>query len=500
MAQYSRGVTEGDAATDVISTLPRVWRDGTTRCLAHAVHLNEHLREYVLDTIVDHHVQAVCPSYGVDVLAVARHAVVARDRRHRQAFLITWLRRALLLAAAIGLIATLRVWLRGETMLPDLTPLLLAVLAAIPLTAAIWWVLFWCARQERLDALALVQPEAPPARDQAPPLGDAGLERRLDQLPAGNVVVYAGGEGDPFVGSGRRLQRRNLSPIDITRPADEGGKVAAFDARDLHRYLQQQIPALGFDGLKPSSRLYVHGDYAKHVPGLLPHPQGPPEPLVAPEVLDSCVANPTERARTYVCMERILSGGDLVITLYVRVRLEQNLLSVEWAIYVLPPLRKRYLPSRSFVAGGRRGAIRKAMREATGELLSSLFGPLGGITAERRKRRRKRHAQVAKEIRRGFEHDYGANGGLREAVASYDTTKHFDVTDVTDSAMRLQRRLMDCVESFLDERGVDTSEFKDQVKNINTTNVTYEIGSVSGDTNVIGSHAQVNQSSGGGEG
>ncbi|WP_431912229.1 hypothetical protein [Nonomuraea jabiensis] len=460
--------------------------------------MDEPLREYILNSIVDPHPQAVAPSYGVDLVAVARHAVLAGRRRQRQDTAVRLFRWLAIVALATGLLITLRNWLNEAELIPDFSPLGIAAGGAVLAAAGVWGTLFWRARAARLTALELVELDEVPSGDLAPAL-DPDVEDRLESLKEPNVVVYAGTEGDPFVGSGRLLQRRALSPVDVTRSStdDEGRrqKLIPFKPVELSDFLRERVPALGFDGLTSFNRLYVRGDYARHVPDLLPDRYRTPHARVEPGLLQSTIANPTEYARTYLCFERILSGGDLVISMYVHVRLEQNLLSVEWAIYFLPPLRRRFLPRDSLRARGRGGATRDAFKVAAKETLPILFGGSSPTSLKdfEKKARKKRKARVLRQIKRGFEHDYGAFGGLREAVAVYETTKRFDVSDIEDSAMRLRRRLMDCVQEFLDAHGVDTSEFKDQVKNIYNAHVKYEIASVTSDTTIIGSHGRVNQ-------
>jgi hypothetical protein len=472
--------------TGTFPPLPGFPGDAATRCLCHAIHEDDDLRDYVLHTVVDPHLKATCPAYGVDLVAAGRHAALARRRLANQQAAFWLVRVILVLAVAAGVV------LRSVTAG--------AVIFCAALVAA-WCVLFQQLRAARISALKAVTDPAPP-EDQAGPLPPE-VEERLGKLSKANAVIYARGEGDPFIGSGRRLHWFQFNPIDVTRAGQDsaGSKrtLRAFTAVELHHYLATQVPKLGFDGLRVRNRLYVRGDYVPHVPGLLPDSYAAPEPVVRSDWVKSGVEHPTERARTYICMERIMSGGELVVSMYVRAWLEQNLLSIERIIYFLPPLQERFRPERELIAGGAAGATVRAFATAARRTLPVLAGarvsrrrPGSAAVVSRRA-----EAKARREIKAGFPYDYGARTSLREAAAAYDTKEHFAEADVLDSAKRLGRRLMDCIEKFLDDRGVDTSEFHDQVQFINNT--VSNIGSiqaanavVGGQGNIIAGHGAVN--------
>ena len=163
---------------------------------------------------------------------------------------------------------------------------------------------------------------------------------------------------DPFIGSGRRLHSFQFNPVNVTRADDGPGgakrTITPFDAVELHQFLP------------PRSRRWIRRPASPepavrarrlrfHVPGLLPDKLAAPESVIHSDWVKSAVEHPADLARTYICMERIMSGGDLVVSMYVRAWLEQDLLSIERIIYFLPPLQRRYRPTREFVARGTAG-------------------------------------------------------------------------------------------------------------------------------------------------
>jgi len=84
--------------------LPVFPADKITRYLCYAVHVDENLRDYVLHSVVDSHLQALCPSYGVDLVCVARHATLAQRRDNLRKTSFTVVRLVLLLAVVVGVI------------------------------------------------------------------------------------------------------------------------------------------------------------------------------------------------------------------------------------------------------------------------------------------------------------------------------------------------------------------------------------------------------------
>ena len=161
-----------------------------------------------------------------------------------------------------------------------------------------------------------------------------------------------------------------------------------------------------------------------------------------------------------------MTGGQLVVGMYVRAWLEQDLLSIERVLYFLPPLQNRYWPTRDLMARGSTGATMDAVVTSTRRVLPVLAGK--PVSGKRRSdfgaRLREAEAQGRREIKKGYVYDYGARTSLREAVAAYDTSEHFEEADVLDGVKRLSRRLLDCIQEFLDDHGIDTSDFRQQVQ------------------------------------
>jgi hypothetical protein len=473
--------------------------DKVTRHVCHAVHLLEPLQSFVHHSIVDPRVRAICPSFGIDLVAVARHANLARTRRIHLRRVVMIFRIAIAAALALAVLQTIYSTSNKGSL--DATPALVAAAVVVLIVIGVWAAVFWHVRTGRASAYQVLS--GPRPRDQASPIAPT-IEDRLEEVNRANVVVYARGQGDPFIGSGRKLFSWNTDPIDITRAATDnsGGKSPVpFDEIDLHNYLEREIPRLGFDALEVRNRLYVRGDCARTVGGLLPNLSAIPGSLVDGSWLASGLKHPSDQARTYLCMERIQMGGNLVTCMYVRARIEQKLLTLDGLIYLLPPLAQLWLPSRDLIAGGQIRAAWVALRTASRETVPVLRGRSQLVSRKDtfKENARKEVAAMRRELKDGLDHDYGAVVSLREALAAYDTTHYFEFSDVIDSTKRLLQRQMECIAQFLEDHGIDTSSLREQAariyQNVNyTAGDSYTVGAVHGGTNIIGSHGAVNNS------
>jgi hypothetical protein len=448
--------------------------------------VDENLRDYVLHTVVNSHLRAVCPSFGVSLLAVARHAAAALRRTETQQNTFIACRVAAVLAVGLG------IWTGSP---------IVAVGLLIPTVTVAYGVLAWRLREDQRCARDAFKNQSPPA-DQVAPL-EADVESRLQDVEKSNVIVYAEGQGDPFIGSGQRLHYTQLQPVNIVRPATNSTGVTAalkpFDVITLHAYLAKEILHQGLSDLQAKNRLYVRGDYARHVSGLLPDEYSGPRSRVSADQVRSGAMRPSARVRTYVCIERVREGGQLVIGMYVRAELERDLLTIERSVYFLPPIQNGYRPTRGLDANDFTIMTLTPLTTAARRFLPMLMGQ--SLTGKERRdfgaEREKDEKEACRLIKKGFQHDYGAPTSLREAVAAYGTKDHFDQSDILRDMRNLDSRLLDLIKKFLDDHGVDTSDFSKSIQQVNNQvmniqNLQAGTAVVGGQGNLVTGHGQVN--------
>ncbi|MEU8232270.1 hypothetical protein AB0C12_22025 [Actinoplanes sp. NPDC048967] len=442
------------------------------RYLCSAVHLSDGFAGYVLGVLTGDSLDALGPSPGMDLVALARHADLAVTRHRRQHGLL-----AGVLAGTLAL--TLPVLVAGGE---AAVPLLIMVLLGG------WIAGFAVLLVHRLDgyrrALAVRDDPAQP-RDLAPPL-DGATEAYLASVMTSNVVVFSGGE--PFVGSGALLARWKLN-INCTRPAQAGTPVRPFTAADLHKDLTLAARRTGIPGLDVHNRLFVAGTAVGTVPGLHPDPMNRPRTSVSPAALRAGIDQPQPTTRTYLCLRKVSWGGDLVVEVFVRVERTAAYLFVEHHAFVLLPLRAElcvaaYLPSNV--------AWRVVLRSVTGTLGELLRSPGALLRGARGTARRARAAsRQRKQARRSPIYDYGAGGGLRSDAASAERIGLFQYADEDRDLGILRQAMLESIFDFLSAHGIDTSEFTRQQTSI--VNQSISIGSITNGNTVIGANGTVVQ-------
>jgi hypothetical protein len=281
----------------------------TTRYLCAAVHIDDKFCTHVVNEVVDQPYRAVCPSYGVDLVAVAKHALLAQRRRMLRDIVLT----GLLFLWAIVLLTALP----GDRPTDDWSWFPWGISAAVAL--ATWLVvgveLYW----QRYVVLAQRLSQAAPQPIDIPPPFSRRLRARLESIArvqGGNVLIFSGYE--PFIGSGARLGHWAFA-IDVGKGAIDSetgtGKVPTpFTAGDLYDALTTNIAALGLPGLRIGERLFVNGRDAWRFRELLPSRQAPPTGQASPKLLRKLLELNRGSARTYLCFEVTGWRGQLVVT------------------------------------------------------------------------------------------------------------------------------------------------------------------------------------------
>ena len=461
-------------------SLPAQFDDETTRLLCASARLDPRFAREVLGSFAAQPYRAIAPSYGVDLVALARHAARSRRAYFRRSLAHT----ALLL---LGLVAL------GAAFLSSRSVVVLLVVAAVIAVLA-WTVQFtdlWIARRE---ALELAENHEDPA-SLAPPI-DPHLERRLAKLHDTNVVVYDTNQHYPFLGSGWRVSGWALPPVDITKAAasddhDEKREITRFDAVDLHAHLAKVIRQRGPVGVQVSNRLYLRGPAAQYIRGVLGGRLGQPQPIVDSALIESALREPQATIQTYLCLEKITFGGQLAVSMFVHAVVDQNLLTVMSDSFFLPPLHRRFwavlwLPRRRSLI------FAKTVANAAGAAPHDFFAAPGALVRHwlRKAKRRYRLARDTYRVRhrRGF--DYGAASSIREDAADLHEARHVHIANEVRYFRVLQRQVIDAVLEFLDSHNVDISELRKQQSDILNSTVYNFYGDMHGRGHIFGSHGQ----------
>jgi hypothetical protein len=198
------------------------------------------------------------------------------------------------------------------------------------------------------------------------------------------------------------------------------------------------------------------------------------------------IEKPRPDMRTYLCVEKMSWGGELAVNLYIRAAMVGGDLFIECHAYVLLPLRAELTAIDHMPTGSLETTV-KALRETLGacKILRAMPQELRHELLAAR-RRRKELADNHRAIRKHRRVSRGAGLSIRAAAAAGERVFLFAYTDEEMHLNALQRRILDAIEAFLDQHGVDTADFHTKQTNI-VNNHTYAIGAVSGQSVVVGS-------------
>lgn len=477
VAVFARTPASGTAAAGVPNHAPTHAhaRTETTRYLSAAVHLDRQFRAKVLDATVRATHRAVCPSYGVDLSVVARHAVVAQRRELvRDAVLTTVLGLAVFVAG---------VWWRSSG--PAVGGLFVAVAALIAMAVVAVGTETWM----RFETLGrFLQWGKQPDRLPAPTGRIAATLQDLAPANDGNVVVFT--VYDPFVGSGALVDEGSFTvplipqqawldqtPARLPRPLRSGEVVDT---------LAHSLRTLSQPHMRVDTRLYVSGHNVVQFPSLLPDPLARPRSHAPQQLLRQTLEQPTGIVRPYLCVEFSSWQGQLVVTSFIRVVALPGVLYLESAAYLLPPLKAAYYRVdrlRVRTAGER--MITTISRTAQTWLPALFAAPIrlvtaaDGVAAAGRGRREHRR-RIAERVLV----DYGAVTSIREEASGEAFHSHFMQQDADMYVQVVQQKVVDTLTALLDERGFQT----DKIKQIQNTSYNFNGGSQN--IGAIGSHAR----------
>jgi hypothetical protein len=425
----------------------------TTRLLCSAVLADHRFAELVFERLCVPHVAAIAPAPGVDLVSLARHAAHALDeRRHTH-------------LALCGMLAAFLVSIVGLVLVPDLAGLCWLAIVALLVGAKV--------RAVRGDlALARRATATIDGVDIDRTLGTGLIrpdqERRLAEANTADLSVYAARRAhDPFPGLGQPADTQVLPPIGIDQPGDPDQPVGIVTAAGLLDHLQRTLPAYVrtsevTDDVTARQVLYVNGTVVRHLADLVLDEADVPRRTAPPALVADTADHPSRLTRTYLRVQVVGHGGQVVTTLDVAAVVEPKDLSVDLAVHVLRPVHHSYhladrLPRTT---GALVWELSTWSRRGPG-----LFGAPGAALRSARLRRESREAPALTPdqiLAPGTQDFHGAGLGLREITSLNGT---FDFNQRTDAVRQGQMLMVGVVTELTDylrSQNVDTSALEEQ--------------------------------------
>ncbi len=438
----SNGRTEPvtvDARADTLTAdaRPATVPSDATRYLCAAVQLDSVLAERVIREIVDEEYKAPPRSPEVDLVQVLCHALSARGRQLMRdvALLVVLIVFLVFVAAGVGLLLSVAI------------VLLLAWLVIVV--------------EQLVTTYGVVARDLRPGRNApvAPPPSGSWAAHRLDQIGQyryGNVTV--GGSYNPFVGSGIPIDAWSFA-LDMDRAA-EGETAESFPVHEIHDYVLTRLNHLGLPGVSIDEQVFVDGRDLHGDGRFLPHPLAPPVSHVDELLVRARTAAPEDNARTYICLRVAGWHGQLVLSTFLRFVVTGQNLFIELSHSLLTPILDHYqevdhlLPQptlRQFLRIAQRSVrqVPMGLVAAPFALIRAIFRPIS---------RGRRRARQRREITTALRFNYGSISSPRELASERSYQRYFQQLDEAMYSKIVEKRLLEAIVTFLDDKGIDTHD------------------------------------------
>ncbi len=479
-----------------------VKKSESTRYLCAAAYLDEKFRDKVLNEIVNEEFKAVGDPADVDIPTVVAHCLAAQQReRLRDALLTAAIPVFFILAIILGNKAggtSYDYYSGAETQTFNTGLFLLIFVILLPLVA--WGIIF--ADKLRVD-FGIIVPNL--LRGRFNPESATLTPEQSERLPkpqSKNLVVYSG--YIPFIGAGTPVNSWT-SAINVGQGKETLGMLATpqpFTVSELYNAIGNDISHLPLDGLNVLNVLFANGTAIREDRNLLAQINARPYTEIPPQVVAQYVETQTDLKRHYMRVRIISWGGELVYTLYFRCRKAEGKLFLEASHFVLPPVMASYRVIDTYERSVTFGRVRKLLGQSARRTIPMLFaapGRLINIVFQTILRQRQ-HDEELRQINEVQTFDYGARSSIRQDATSAYYQQYFQKMDIAQYQRVIEKQLFETLIAFLESKGIDTSDLKDQRQAILNNGMIVTGGEVNAGNIAVGNQAQAGSANGAGGG
>lgn len=488
--------------------------DDPTRLLCAAAHRRWWFAEAVIRHYLVEEVGAVPPSPGLNAAAVLRDAVAAHTRRRVVDAIVLAMLAALTvldpiavlvwIAAAIVVRVRFAERARQARYLVGVGALALFALvvaakawtgAGLPVGDRTWWpslaiatAILVVLSAEQYVATRFLRRRFQPGRFVSDHtrsssrcerwlrgLGSGRFDARLRRIAAADEYAAEGADEvdvivhrtpAPFVGGGFALPTQ-----PVTVMAKNGGAGRPIDVVDLHRHvaddLRRHHPDMrddAVDHLLHRTQVVISAEqlvrlvragrtaFAKRVFGDL---NRPPAQRLPTSAVDDVVRQKVNGARYYSVFRSELWNRNVVVSVYLHVRITHGTVEINVTPCVLPPVHSRF------------EEVDKVIPVGTGWLWTGaadlLSLPISVFDRRRRLDRALRGLAPRRRRLRHFEPQrFGANRSLREGVSRGVESEHwYQAGDATGAMSAISKRMFQAIAPYLETHDYNVSRLKD---------------------------------------
>ena len=320
--------------------------------------------------------------------------------------------------------------------------------------------------------------------------------------PEQNLVVYRGFM--PFVGAGIDLGGWSFATsTDRPQVAGDERKIRTFTVAELYRAIEAGIEEGQIPGLRCRDLFFVRGLDVRNMSAILPDLAERPSQRIGDDLAKLYFEQQNTLVRDYKSIQVFDWGGELVASYFLHCSLHPTSLMVEFKRFLLPPLRDnlrqvdRLGPDRFWTKVEQFGAALLVgpllavfspfaafakILEAMGERVHDLFW-----SEERKARERRRRAED------DLSYDYGAETSLRAHYAQTNFLHYFQKVDADFYNKVVERKLLDVIERFLDEHGIDTTDIRERQTTILNSGILIQGGDLRAESLAVGEGARASK-------
>jgi hypothetical protein len=370
----------------------------------------------------------------------------------------------------------------------------------IPSLAVVWAILLWEELTTRELLVNALGPKTfnPNLLQAHVPRGNSRVGRRHRDVVQGeernNVTVYS--EHFPFLGAGDKLRTWAFT-VDLSqgsnRPDGQPQQPESFAISALHDFVAARLHDLRsaeldhkqqLKGLTIEDRLFVSGGAVHLDSRLLPNPERPPQAWVEPGIVRHIMDNPTGVVRHFKCIRVESWVREIALSVFLHFTIDGKTLYVEQTACVLFPIRAEYHVvdslARNPLPGERWSLYGAALKDVPASLLRAPVELLASVRSEQQEY--KQYRKFRAMLRAHLPIDCGARVSVRELAAAEDFHNYFQELDSYRHLKIIELHTLTAILDFLQDKRVDTSEFRARQATILNTGIFMPGGMISGST------------------
>lgn len=338
--------------------------------------------------------------------------------------------------------------------------------------AVLYTIVLWDLVARRLGLVRELGREAFRARPERQVPVSRRLQERLDAITwgqLGNVTVYS--RFNPFVGTGQGLAGWSFA-VPFRAAPGRSGAVESFEVAELVRHVRARIEDIAASedgaaladpgsenplrGLAVSDHVFVSGHTIEGDRRFLPARGASPRSHLGREEVEGIAGQPRGPVRHYTAVHVRSWEGEVVTSMFLHFSTDGEKLYFQCVKRVLLPIRRRYHEVDDLPPHLRVEEFIGLAAEAAALTVPLVVGAPGRIIDDLLFDLRSTDPPADAPI------DYGARFSVRELGSEAAFHNYFQELDVDKHLKVVEHQALEAICEFLDDHGIDTSEFSDR--------------------------------------